>query len=56
MSKNQTEIIGYITDMSKEMKIMANAARSPFLAYLLDMVSQEGQNILNVHQKDHNNH
>ncbi len=46
MSLERLKIIGYITDMSKQMNEMATNVDSPFLAFLLDMVAKEGQNIL----------
>jgi len=46
MSLERLKIIGYITDMSKQMNEMAINVDSPFLAFLLDMVAKEGQNIL----------
>ncbi|AQT42793.1 hypothetical protein BBC0178_013270 [Bartonella apihabitans] len=46
MSIERLKIIGYITDMSKQMNEMAINVDSPFLAFLLDMVAKEGQNIL----------
>lgn len=46
MSLERLKIIGYITDMSKQMNEMAMNVDSPFLAFLLDMATKEGQNIL----------
>ncbi|WP_455475366.1 hypothetical protein [Bartonella sp. B17] len=47
MFVNHLKIIQYITDMSKQMNVMARQARSPLLALLLDMAAKEGQNIIN---------
>lgn len=46
MSLGRMKVIKYITDMSRQMNVMATKADSPFLAFLLDMVAKEGQNIL----------
>ncbi|WP_455481382.1 hypothetical protein V3564_03260 [Bartonella sp. B12(2025)] len=44
---NHLKVIQYITDMSKQMNLMARQAHSPLLALLLDMVAKEGQSIIN---------
>ncbi|WLT09583.1 hypothetical protein RAM19_05470 [Bartonella apihabitans] len=46
MPLERLKTIGYITDMSKQMNEMARNVDLPFLAFLLDMVAKEGQNIL----------
>lgn len=46
MLTNHLKIIQYITDMAKQMNQMAHQAQSPFLALLLDMVVEEGQDII----------
>lgn len=46
MLEDRAKVIAYITDMSRQMNAMAVKADMPFLAYLLDMVVKEGQNIL----------
>ncbi|WP_455474877.1 hypothetical protein [Bartonella sp. B30(2025)] len=47
MFVNHLKVIQYITDMSKQMNVMARQARSPLLALLLDMAAKEGQSIIN---------
>ncbi|WP_336279246.1 hypothetical protein [Bartonella sp. CB175] len=47
MFVNHLKVIQYITDMSKQMNLMARQTRSPLLALLLDMVAKEGQSIIN---------
>ncbi|AQT47405.1 MULTISPECIES: hypothetical protein [Bartonella] len=54
MPSDSTKIIGYITDMSRQMTIMAMKANSPFLAYLLELAAKEGQNILNNDSNEEN--
>ncbi|WP_297321943.1 hypothetical protein [uncultured Bartonella sp.] len=56
MSLGRLKIIKYITDMSRQMNIMAIKADSPFLAFLLDMVAKEGQNILKGAESKRENH
>ncbi|WP_332065533.1 hypothetical protein [Bartonella sp. CB189] len=47
MFVNHLKVIQYITDMSKQMNLMARQTHSPLLALLLDMVAKEGQSIIN---------
>lgn len=56
MSLERLKTIGYITDMSRQMKVMAADVDSPFLAFLLEMVSKEGQNILKNADTKQENH
>lgn len=56
MSLERLKIIRYITDMSRQMNVMASDADSPFLAFLLEMVTKEGQNILKNAETKQENH
>ncbi len=56
MSLERLKTIGYITDMSRQMKVMAAEANSPFLALLLAMVTKEGQTILKNAETKQENH
>lgn len=56
MSDNRLKVIGYITDMSRQMNTMALNANVPFLAFLLDMVANEGQNMLKGANSKTENH
>lgn len=56
MSLERLKTIGYITDMSRQMKVMAAELDSPFLALLLEMVAKEGQNILKDAGSKQENH
>lgn len=56
MSLGRMKTIKYITDMSRQMNVMAANADSPFLAFLLDMVAKEGQNILKSAESKRENH
>ncbi|MCT6871658.1 MAG: hypothetical protein M3Z70_07470 [Bartonella sp.] len=56
MSDNRLKVIGYITDMSRQMNTMALNANVPFLAFLLDMVAKEGQNMLKGANSKTENH
>ncbi|MHC5307398.1 hypothetical protein [Bartonella sp. LJL80] len=46
MPKNRLKVVGYIADMSRQMNKMALNAQMPFLAFLLEMVVNEGQDML----------
>ncbi|WP_412057858.1 hypothetical protein [Bartonella sp. DGB2] len=46
MKADRLQLIGYIVDMSEELKEMARQSQSPLLALLLEMVAQEGRDIL----------
>ncbi len=56
MSDNRLKVIGYIIDMSRQMNTMALNANVPFLAFLLDMVAKEGQNMLKGANSKTENH
>lgn len=56
MSLEHLKIISYITDMSRQMNVMAADADSPFLAFLLAMVTKEGQTILKNAKSKQENH
>lgn len=56
MSLEHLKIISYITDMSRQMNVMAADADSPFLAFLLAMVTKEGQTILKNAESKQENH
>lgn len=50
MSPDKAKLVGYISDVSREMAKMANTASLDFLAYLLNLVVAEAQRVSNSEQ------